>query len=228
MTPPLPEPLMINGEPHYSAGQIAEMQLPGLPGSREGVCRKAARESWIRCSRPSGRGGGKVYPFKALPRETQAKMREKDILLVLGADQRVRVKTKVVAVHLWRRYRRHASKEVSIGNARKAFCRLAGRAGAEDRAYKALPSFAASSLHRWDRALEKGGLRALAGQRSQPHEGRCVPGADTKMRETLLGMLADSLPVLERFLELSAGREHEIASVLLKAAHLAIKSQEES
>ena len=177
MTAPLPDPLMINGEPHYSAGQIAEMQLPGLPGSREGVYRKAVRESWIRCSRPSGRGGGKVYPFQALPRETQAKMREKDILLVLGADQRVRVKTKVVAVHLWRRYRRHAPGEMSIGNARKAFCRLwkAGRAGAEDRAYKVLPSFAVSSLHKWDRALEKGGLRALADQRSQPHEGRCIP-----------------------------------------------------
>ena len=172
MTPPLPEPLMINGEPHYSAGQIAEMQLPGLPGSREGVYRKAVRESWIRCRRTSGRGGGKVYPFKALPRETQAKMREKDILLVLRADQRAKVKTKVVAVHLWRRYRRRASKEMSIGNALRAFCRLwkAGRAGAEDRAYKALPSFAVSSLHKWDRALEKGGLRALADQRSQPRD----------------------------------------------------------
>ena len=172
MTPPLPEPLMINGDPHYSVGQIAQMQLPGMPGSREGVWRKAVRESWIRCERTSGRGGGKVYPFKALPRETQAKMREKDILLVLGADQKAKVKTKVIAVHLWRRYRRRTSKEMSIGNARRAFRRLwkAGRAGAGDRAHKALPSFDVSSLETWDKALEKGGLRALAGQSTQPRE----------------------------------------------------------
>ena len=42
MTPPLPEPLMLDGEPHYTALQIAEMRLPGMPedekqGQRQGT-----------------------------------------------------------------------------------------------------------------------------------------------------------------------------------------------
>ena len=217
---------MLEGEPHYSARQIAEMQLPGMPSTQEGVRRKAARESWTWYSRPTGCGGGKVYPLEALPRETQAKMREKHIFLVLGADQRVEAKAE--AVRLWRIYKRNVSKEMSIGDAHKAFCKLTGQAGAEERAYKALPSFAAPSLYRWDRALKKGGLNTLADQRSQTHARRGLPCADTKMCKALLGMLAASLPVPESFLELGAGRDHEIASALLEAVRLAIESQEKS
>ena len=37
MTESLPEPLMLNGEPHYTALQIAEMRLPGMPGTERGI-----------------------------------------------------------------------------------------------------------------------------------------------------------------------------------------------
>ena len=108
MTPPLPEPLMLNVEPHYTARQIAEMRLPGLSGTRRGVNAMALSESWTYRRRLSGRGGGKVYPLEALPGEAVAKMREKHILLLLGADQRARVEAKAEAVRLWRCYRWHA------------------------------------------------------------------------------------------------------------------------
>ena len=83
-------------------------------------------------------------------------------------------------------------REISIGDARKAFCTLwkSGQAGAEERVHKALPSFAVSSLYRWDRALEKGGLNALVNQRGQAQAGRGILDKDTKMRDVLLGMLA--------------------------------------
>ena len=57
MTKSLPEPLMLNGKPHYSARQIAEMGLPGLPGTRQGVKAKALSESWPRRLRPLGSWG---------------------------------------------------------------------------------------------------------------------------------------------------------------------------
>ena len=165
MTKSLPEPLMLNGEPHYTALQIAGMRLPGMPGTRHRVNARALSESWIYCRRPSGQGGGKVYPLEALPDEARAKIRrpaqpkprqpapadsastqkkpndKKRLFLALGPDQRAMVEAKAEAVVLWRQYRRNLPREVSIGDARKAFCTLwkAGHAGAEERARKALP-----------------------------------------------------------------------------------------
>ena len=158
MTPPLPEPLMLDGEPHYTALQIAEMGLPGLPGTERGIHLLAARHVWSLLLR-SGQGGGKVYPLKALPDEAQSKIRrpaqpkptqpapadsastqkktsdKKRLFLGLGPDQSAMVDAKAEAVVLWRQYRRNLPREVSIPDARKAFCTLwkAGQAEAEER-----------------------------------------------------------------------------------------------
>ena len=233
MTPPLPEPLMLDGEPHYTALQIAEMGLPGMPGTERGVHLLAARHGWPR-RRRSGRGGGRVYPLEALPDEAQSKIRrpaqpkptqpapadsastqkkpndkkrlflalgpdrramveaKARLFLALGPDRRAMVEAKAEAVGLWRQYRRNLPREVSIGDARKAFCTLwkAGQAGAEERDHKALPAFAAPSLYRWDKALARGGLNALVDQRGQAQAGRGTLDKDTKMRDVVLGMLA--------------------------------------
>ena len=156
MTKSLPEPLMLDGEPHYTVRQIAGMGLPGLPGSNQGVWKKIVLGSWP--LRPSGRGGGRVYPLEALPDEAQAKIRrparpkptqpapadsasiqkkandKKRLFLGLGPDQRARVEAKAEAVCLWRHYKKRISREISIGDAHKAFCALwkSGQPGAED------------------------------------------------------------------------------------------------
>ena len=215
MTPPLPEPLMLNGKPHYTACQIAEMGLPGMPGTRQGVNAMALSESWPFRHRLSGQGGGKVYPLKALPREAQARVRrpaqpqptqpapadsastqkkpndKKRLFPALGPDRRAMVDAKSEAVVLWRQYRRSLPREILTPDARKAFCTLwkAGHAGAEERMRKALPSFAPHSLCRWDKALEKGGLNALVDQRGQAQAGRGTLDKDTEMRDVVLGML---------------------------------------
>ena len=148
VTPPLPEPLMLDGEPHYTARQIAEMRLPGMPGTESGVIRVAKRCRWPLCLRTSGRGGGKVYPLEALPDEAQAEIRrrarpkptqpapadsastqkkpndKKRLFLGLGPDQRAMVEAKAEAVVLWRQYRRNLPREISIPDAGKAFCTL--------------------------------------------------------------------------------------------------------
>ena len=190
MTPPLPEPLMLNGEPHYTARQIAEMQLPGLLGTRRGVNVRVLSESCPYCLRPSGRSGGKVYPLEALPREAQAKVRrparpeptqpdpapadsastqkkandKKRLFLGLGPDQREMLEAKAEAVCLWR----YSKKRV----------------------FWASPMLGIRSLYRWDKALEKGGLTALADQRGQAQAGRSILDTYTEMREALLGILA--------------------------------------
>ena len=214
MTKSLPEPLMLNGKPHYTARQIADMRLPGMPRTRNRVNARALSESWVYCLRPSGRGGGKVYPLKALPREARAKIRrpaqpkptqpapadsastqkkpndKKRLFLGLEPGRRAKVEAKAEAVGLWRQYRRNLPKGISVPDARKAFCFLVGRAGAEERHRKALPTLAAPSLRRWDRALKKGGLNALVDQRGQAQAGRSILDTDTQMRDLVLGVLA--------------------------------------
>ena len=198
MTKSLPSPLMLNGKPHYSARQIAEMGLPGLPGTRQGVKAKALSESWPRRHRPSGRGGGKVYPLEVLPDEAQSKIRrpaqpkptqpapadlastqkepndKKRLFLGLGPDRRAMVEAKAEAVVLWRYYKKRISREISIGDARKAFCTLwkAGQAGAEERAHKALRMLSVRSLYNWDRASSGEGRSERSGRPARSGAGR--------------------------------------------------------
>ena len=160
-------------------------------------------------------GGGKVYPLQALPDEAQAKIRrpaqpkpskpapadsastrnkpnhKKRLFLALGPDRSAMVEAKSEAVVLWRQYGRNLPREVSIPDAREAFCTLwkAGHAGAEERVRKALPSFTAHSLCRWDKALAKGGLNALVDQRGQAQAGRGTLDKNKEMRDVVLGML---------------------------------------
>ena len=216
MSKSLPDPLMLNGKPHYTARQIAEMRLPRLPGTRQRVNARALLESWPFRVLLSGRGGGKAYPLEALPDEAQAEIRrrahpkpskpapagsastrkkpnrKKRLFLALGPDRRAAVEAKAEAVVLWRCYKKRFSKEMSIPDALKVYCFLwkVGRAGAEERARKALPSFTAHSLCRWDKALKKGGLNALVDQRGQAHAGRGILDTDTQMRDLVIGMLA--------------------------------------
>ena len=157
-----------------------------------------------------------MYPLEALSDEAQSKIRrparpkptqpapadsasvqkepndKKRLFLGLGPGQRARVEAKAEAVRLWRHYKQRVSREISIGDARKAFCTLwkAGQAGAEERARKALPSFGITALYNWDRALARGGLTTLVDQRGQAQAGRGILDTDTRMRDVVLGMLA--------------------------------------
>ena len=59
----------------YTASQLAG--LPGLPGTERGVQKRARRDIWP--SRPrQGRGGGREYPFHALPAATRAALTSLD------------------------------------------------------------------------------------------------------------------------------------------------------
>ena len=76
MTSPLPEPVMLGGEPYYTARQIAEMGLPGLPQAKSGVIGYAVRHEYLCRLALLGRGGGRMYSLEALPDEAQAKVRQ--------------------------------------------------------------------------------------------------------------------------------------------------------
>lgn len=54
----------------FTAREIAELKLPGLPESERGVRKKADRESWEARERDAS-GGGREYPLTALPAEAR-------------------------------------------------------------------------------------------------------------------------------------------------------------
>jgi putative transposase len=51
---------------HYSAAELAEMKLPSLPGTIQGIGIRAKAEQWESKKR-QGRGGGYEYALTSLP-----------------------------------------------------------------------------------------------------------------------------------------------------------------
>ena len=216
MTKSLPEPLMLDGKPHYSALQIAEMGLPGLPGTERGIHLLAARHGWPR-RRRSGRGGGRVYPLEALPDGAQAKIRrpaqpkpkqpapansastqnkpndKKRLFLGLGPNQRAMVDAKTEAVVLWRHYKRRLPRGDIHPRRWQGFLRtLEGRSGRSGGAGpQSLTGVRRPLPVQMGQGSGRGGLNALVEQRGQAQAGRGTLDKDTKMRDVVLGMLAD-------------------------------------
>ena len=60
----------------FTAQELADMKLAGLPVTKFGVIRYAKRENWSFRVR-KGRGGGREYPLEALPEKAQADYRER-------------------------------------------------------------------------------------------------------------------------------------------------------
>lgn len=64
---------------YYTAQELADLALPGLPTGKSAVIKKAKRENWK--SRPrEGRGGGREYPLSALPQAVRIFIAQKSHL----------------------------------------------------------------------------------------------------------------------------------------------------
>ncbi|HCN7215129.1 TPA: transposase, partial [Escherichia coli] len=55
---------------HYSAQELADLSLPGIPSTRVGIAVKAKRDKWASRVREM-KGGGVEYHIHSLPTETQ-------------------------------------------------------------------------------------------------------------------------------------------------------------
>jgi len=69
---------------HFSAEELAQMSLPGLPGTSRNIRERAKREGWSSQKR-KGVGGGLIYPIDNLPREAQQAIREQMYQSILGS-----------------------------------------------------------------------------------------------------------------------------------------------
>lgn len=116
----------MNGHSWYSASQLAEMHLPGMPGTARGIQIRAESENWLAPEREGqtwrrrqGRGGGFEFTPYALPLSARVK------LAVTEAPARTEAFTdKREREDLWRRYdgmpealRRKAERALEVINA---------------------------------------------------------------------------------------------------------------
>ncbi|EFH6320744.1 transposase, partial [Escherichia coli] len=61
---------------HYSAQELADLSLPGIPSTRVGIAVKAKRDKWASRVREM-KGGGVEYHIDSLPTETQKALRQR-------------------------------------------------------------------------------------------------------------------------------------------------------
>ncbi|MDU5169237.1 MAG: DNA-binding protein, partial [Haemophilus parainfluenzae] len=73
----------INLKTHYTAQELADLRLPGLPETRPGIAARAKSHGWDSRAR-AGRGGGSEYSIDSLPNEAQHALREKIYQSVLA------------------------------------------------------------------------------------------------------------------------------------------------
>ncbi len=77
----------INLKTHYTAQELADMTLPGLPLTRPGITARAKSCGWKTRAR-SGRGGGSEYAIEFLPDAAQEAIREKAYLSILESGNK--------------------------------------------------------------------------------------------------------------------------------------------
>ncbi|OWS76331.1 transposase [Pantoea sp. VS1] len=74
-----------NLKTHYTAQELADMSLPGMPSTRPGIAARAKSCGWEFRSRV-GRGGGNEYSLASLPSDAQDAIRKKAYFDLIGSD----------------------------------------------------------------------------------------------------------------------------------------------
>lgn len=80
---------MVAVKSHYAASELASMNLPGLPGTEQGVKLRAKAIGWASRKR-AARGGGLEYDLDSLPVETQAEIRRRATASLIAAPAPVK------------------------------------------------------------------------------------------------------------------------------------------
>lgn len=71
-------------KPFYAARELAEMSLPKMPRTEQGVRLRAKLSSWQSQERP-GRGGGLEYALESLPIEAQTEIRRRSAVVLVAS-----------------------------------------------------------------------------------------------------------------------------------------------
>lgn len=195
----------------YSAAELAELALPGLPDRRESMIRFADRKGWNThprfCRQRAGRGGGVEYRIDLLP--VDARMRlfagcvepeagaiqtgmAPDPTPGLGAGAIDQRDARLHVIGLFQAWQRN----VGLGTytAIATFCALwnANAVTAPEWVKAVLPSLSKRSFWRWLSAARDGHTELLAIDRGAARRGRGVleEAVDGALRAHILALIA--------------------------------------
>lgn len=194
----------VSPDPALTAGQLAAIGLPGLPKSRWGIAKMAAREGWP--AQPhTGRGGGVQYAvpkmLEVLPKRAAAALRRRAPPAAEPGRETKRSELKSwqlramqARLALLHEVRRQAEQGQGVQAAREMVARMAAAGELPSHLQRmvglairrASTQVSARSLRRWQAQLAAGGEAAVA-----PRSRRRDSGA-------VAVMLADVLRRLER------------------------------
>ena len=101
----------------FSAQELADMTLPGMPTHKSNILEMAKRHNWLRPDREgkawrkrSGRGGGVELHYSLLPMEAQAKL-TLELVRVPEPDAQARAKDDLVRAEMWAWFDRQPQKK---------------------------------------------------------------------------------------------------------------------
>ncbi len=211
--------------------------LPGLPGTRRGVLKKACAESWQSRKR-AGRGGGQEYHISSLPPETRAALAARHTRSDVRAEVRAiaakvmpaakplpeaglamaarltgsakaRMEHKIAFLALLHAFRSRA--RLSDGKARHQFVALwnAGEIEAEPELREAIPSVDPSTVYRWQKAAREDGAACLGGRYGN-RKGTGVIDTTPDLKTFCMAFMAD-------FPHAGPGKLHEAIGVRFQA-----------
>lgn len=199
----------------YTAGELADLNLPSVPSTKRGVNLAADREDWRNrlaadgsplARHRKGRGGGWEYHVSLLPEAARAALaaraitvggdtsaqaaRERGLARAAGLDSRPqrRAEARAALVQACRQYIREGGLPVERGLFLFVEAYNAGELPVEDWITAAVPRTSRGSLRNWAKQLEGGGLARLAGNYGN-RRGSGKIDADPAMRDLVEGML---------------------------------------
>jgi putative transposase len=146
-------------EKYFTAIDLANRKLPGLPKTESAIIRKSKKESWKRRIR-KGRGGGWEYSFESFPKEAQMALLEKLHFSESQPEESLHPKAPAT-IKPWQR--KEADKRFTIV---QEFLEIvkdvpAGKRTEFKRKYSKQNGFSYRTLDGWVKSYQAGGYNAL-------------------------------------------------------------------
>lgn len=196
----------------FTARELADETLPGLPATQQGLDLLIRREEWNAhpqfARRRAGRGGGFEYHYRILPMVAQVAFQRRHMSIsanedldaggIIGAEnlsERARIErdARLAIVHAYRRYA-DGLKTCSQAARVQLFCDnyAADRFSVEPWIKEVVPHFSKRSLLRWRSLVRKGRLDALGRDPGEARKGKGLieTANDGAVKTTILAHLA--------------------------------------
>ncbi len=200
----------------FSAAELADMRLPGLPVEKSGIIRRATRKIWVSRSR-SGKGGGREYSVSSLPEEARLELARRatrelepppsspggrtpkankdrpgldTAIAALPEKTLTRMEAQAAVVRALKVFRKTSGlpKERALRIFAEAY--RAGSIEVEAWVRAAVPKASRNSLRTWEQVLAEHGLAGLAPAYGN-RKGMGLIDQDEAVRMYILGMIAE-------------------------------------